>query len=345
MEKYMNFKKYTTSILTLIIAFISLNALADINLDDLEKALKTTGLVGEIHGASNDSKLYVFTYRNPDNFFENIQLPLTTESTDIGAQLITTKRHQFYKITGEFLDNKAPIKHINIKSMVLTKDYTSELDQTAYQYKTDLNTLYSRKSFIARVHAVAEDGKMLVVEYGDRIVPVVVLEAEQVQLVKTFYRGDLIKLFFSVRKSPEAPTHLNLEKKQNLDPNTNPVELLESLVKSHGSPIEKTGYLIKFPKSPQINTNIYALLVEDVDGSTIQYTLTNLEDPKIFKATREKCEKIWNENQGLSENDRNKFVNRHVIVHAKGKSNMVDRGQANPQIILSSVDDLEFTIK
>ena len=319
-------------------------AFAEINLAELEAKLKTDGLVGEIHGSITDSKIFVLTYRNPNDFFDNIQLPLTSDLPDVLATLNQVKRHQFYIVKGEFITNKAPIKHINISSLKLSKDYTSELDHLPYQYKGDVNELKNKSEFIGRVHAMGEQGKMLVMEYKDRIIPVFVTEPTSQALVNSLYRGDLVKIKFRVRSEPEAPTHLSLESSQKLPPNVKPIELLESLVKSHGSPIEKVGNLIKFSKSPQINTNIYALLVEDPEGTTIQYTLTNFDSPDLFNKIREKLEKVWDENSAGAENDRNKLVNRKLVVHAKGTSNMVDAGQANPQILINSLDDVTVEV-
>lgn len=326
-------------IITLFTTFMHV-AFAEINLAELEAKLKGDGLEGEIHGASADSKIFVLSYRNPKDFFDNIQLPLTSESPEVLTTLAHIKRHQFFIVKGEFITNRAPIKHINITSLKLSKDYVSELDHLPYQYKGDVIELNSKTEFIGRVHAMGEQGKMLVMEYKDRIVPVFVNEPASQALVSTLFRGDLVRVKYAVRTEPEAPTHLNLAKNQSLPANVKPIELLESLVKSHGSPIEKVGNLVKFSKSPQINTNIYALLVEDAGGTSIQYTLTNFDSPELFVKIREKLEKVWDENSVGAENDRNKLVNRKLVVHAKGISNMVDAGQANPQILINSLDDV-----
>ena len=179
-------------------------------------------------------------------------------------------------------------------------------------------------------------------EYGDRIVPVLVTEPTTATLVKTFYRGDLVKVRVTTRKNPDAPMHVALSKTTSLGVDEKPIELIESLVRSHGSPIEKTGVLVKFPKSPQIMFNIYALLVEDQEGTNIQYTLVNFDSQEVFKAVREKLENKWNEKLGTEENNRNKLINRKIVLKAKGISNMVDQGQANPQILINSANDIEF---
>ncbi len=316
-------------------------AFAAIDLNEVEQKLKTTGLTGEIHGSNSDSSLFVLTVRDPNDFFTNMQIPLATENDDVKTKLKDLKRHQYYIVKGSFFDNKAPIKHINVTSLDMARDYKSELDLLPFQYKTNVNDLKTKKEFIGRIHAMGEDGKILVMEYGDQIVPVVVTEPATQIIVKDFYRGDLVKVKIQVRTSPDAPLHIMLARQGTLNPQEKPIELIESLVRTNGQPIVKTGVLVKFPKSPQINFNIYALLVEDPEGSTIQYTLTNFESPEIFKATREKLEKLWNDNLGTEENNRNKLINRKVVIRARGISNMVDQGQANPQVLVNSADDVE----
>ncbi len=328
--------------LFLILLFTFDVANAAIDLNEVELKLKTSGLTGEIHGSNADSTLFVLTVRDPNDFFTNMQIPLATENEDLKTKLKELKRHQYYTVKGAFFDNKAPIKHINVTSLELSRDYKSELDANPYQYKTNINELKSKKEFIGRIHAMAEEGKVLVMEYGDQIVPIVVTEPSTQQLVKDFYRGDLVKVRIQVRNSPDAPLHVMLARQSTLNLNEKPIELIESLVRTNGKPIVKTGVLVKFPKSPQINFNIYALLVEDPEGSTIQYTLTNFEDPAVFKAVREKLEKLWNDHLGTEENNRNKLINRKVVIKAGGISNMVDQGQANPQILVNSVDDIEL---
>jgi len=346
MTKYLKLVAMSALINTLFAFSFSAcaSSTAQIDLQKVDLELKTTGVVGEIHGASQDADLFVFTVRDPNNFFINIQLPLTTEDTEIMTRLKTAKRHQFFTVKGELIDNKAPIKHIKVTSLELKKDYSSELDQNPHQYKSDLNELRNKSEFIGRIHAQGQDGKMLVMEYKDRIIPVLVTEPPTQALVKTFYRGDLVKIKYMLRNEPDRPLHLALERQRNLGNNQKPIELLDSLVRSHGTNIEKTGYLVKFPKSPQISFNIYALLQEDAEGTNIQYTLVNFENPELFKAVREKLEKAWNDNQKNIHNERNKLVNRSVKVTAKGESNMVDQGQANPQILIQNIDDLKIEV-
>lgn len=333
-------------ILTILLSMFGLsNVHAAFDMEEIRAKLKSTGVSGEIHGASEDASLFVLTLRNPQDFFENIQLPLTSDDPAILSQLKTLKRHQYYTVKGDLIDNKAPIKHITITELTMSRDYKSELDQTPHQYKTDLNELLNLKEITVRVHAQANEGKVLVVEYKDRILPVVVMEQPSQEIVKSLYRGDLVKIRFTVRQDPDRPMHIALERQKNLGANEQAVTLLESLVKNHGQKIQKTGYLVKFPKSPQIMFNIYALLQEDANGSNIQYTLVNFENTELFQKIREKLETAWNDHAKNPTNERNKLVARNIVVTASGDMNMVEQGQANPQVLINDINDLKISIK
>lgn len=348
LKSYLNINfclKYKTKLIVAgLIVFLSHGASAAIDMAQLESDLKTKGLVGSIHGSVLDSGLVVFTYRNPQNFFENVQLPLVSEKADIQSQLNQTKRHQIYKIQGSFIKNKAPLKHVLVETMTLLQDYESEVDHHSYQYKGDLNELAQQTELTARVHAISPDGQVLVLEYKDRVLPVFVKESATQELIKPLFRGDLIKLRYKVRSEPEKPLHLSPVLTSELTAPNKPVEVIESLVTQHGLPIEKTGILVKFPKSPQISFDVYAILVQDKNGTSIQYTLMNFDDQEAFKKIRQKVEDLWNKNPSTVQNDRNKLINPAVIIKARGTGNVVDPSQANPQILVSSPDDIELVV-
>lgn len=335
-----------SALLAFLLSVLTMNfTQAAFDMEEIRTKLKSSGVSGEIHGASEDANLFVLTLRNPQNFFENIQLPLTSDDPSILSQLKNLKRHQYYNVKGDLIDNKAPIKHIAITELSLVRDYKSELDQTPHQYKAELNELLNLKEITVRVHAQNGEGKVLVVEYKDRILPVVVMEPPSQEIVKTLYRGDLVKIRFTVRQDPDRPMHLALERIKNLGTNEQAVTLIESLVKNHGQKIQKTGYLVKFPKSPQIMYNIYALLQEDANGTNIQYTLVNFENTELFQKIREKLETAWNDHAKNPTNDRNKLIARNILVTASGDMNMVEQGQANPQILISDLNDLKISLK
>ncbi|MGZ3706939.1 MAG: hypothetical protein ACXVA8_13000, partial [Bdellovibrionota bacterium] len=109
----------------------------------------------------------------------------------------------------------------------------------------------------------------------------------------------------------------------------------------HGKPAALDGELVLFPKSPEIIFNVFALLQHLDNGLTRQYTLVNFDDPALFKKIREKLQAEWDKFPAYV-NGRNKLVSTKVRVRAKGTFNEIDPGQANPQILLKSVDDVEL---
>lgn len=314
-------------------------ACASIDMGQLENDLKTTGLVGYVHGTDNNSGLYVFTYRNPKDFFENVQMPMVSTDAAIMSDLQKTKRNQKVRLFGSFIPNRAPVKHIEVSKIELINDHSSELDKHPYNYKADTQELTQTQQLVARVHAVDQNGKMLVIEYKDKVVPVFVKNPLDIDLVKNLYRGDKISLRYSVRKDPSAPIHLSPKTE---DSNQSSIEILENIKDIHGKTITQEGYLVRFPKSPQINFDVFAVLKEDAEGSNIQFTLVNFEDADLFTKVREKLEQAWKANESKVENGRNKLINKSVRIKATGLGNDIDRGQANPQILIKSLDDIQI---
>ena len=177
---------------------------------------------------------------------------------------------------------------------------------------------------------------MLVVEYGDAVVPVFVKDPK---LTEKLFRNDKIKIAFTLPEKPRRPQHLWLDM---TDPQ--PLELLEGgLVERHGKPFEAEGTLVRYPLSPQLTSEVYALEVIDGDNVFRDYTLLNF-DPNIFKAIRAKLAAAWKSRPGQGVDGRNKLVNPQIRVRAKGTFNLVARNQANAQILLASPDDLTITM-
>jgi hypothetical protein len=54
--------------------------------------------ISDIHGAYPDLDLYVFTYRDPANFFESVDVSLVAGNPALGATLADLKRHDRVRI-------------------------------------------------------------------------------------------------------------------------------------------------------------------------------------------------------------------------------------------------------
>ncbi|MGZ3741207.1 MAG: hypothetical protein ACXVB9_17640 [Bdellovibrionota bacterium] len=321
--------------LLLVALFLSPRAAHAVDLAKIEQDLKGPGVTGWIHGSVADRNLFVFTYRTPGNFFDFIEMSLTAEDApEMQAKIATFGRHDKVLVKGNFLKNPSPQKHINVKSIELVEKYQDPYKRDSYRYEAKIpDDLLkgSRATFL--VHAVAGDGAILVLEYKDQVVPVFVKKPE---LTKNLFRGDVIELAYLLQENPDSPAHLNLDEKA-----ANPLVVKDSVVALHGKPAALDGELVLFPKSPEIIFNVFALLQHLDNGLTRQYTLVNFDDPALFKKIREKLQAEWDKFPAYV-NGRNKLVNTKVRVRAKGTFNEIDPGQANPQILLKSVDDVEL---
>lgn len=300
--------------------------------EELQKTLETDGLVGSIHGAVANTGLCVFTYRDPKNFFRFAHFPLISKDPQILSLLKSLDRHDRVKVIGEFVDNGAPKKHILAKSLVVIEKGSKEIPhEIGIPFPNDL---YQMSEVKALVHIVEEKGSVLVIEYKDSVIPVFVSRPE---LTKNLYRNDKIKLKYKIRSYPRRPVHLELNTEES-----NPLEVIESLVKRHGAEETLEGTFVRFPKSDQVSFDVYALLVVDADGLKRNYTLVNFEDKEVFKKIREKLAKAWEAHKSEAVNGRNKWIVPTLRIRAKGKINVVDPGQANPQILLEGPESIQI---
>lgn len=311
-----------------------------IDFKELETKLTTEGLTGWIHGKNVGGEtagagLAVFTFRNPNDFFDNVQMTLLSDDASITQTLNTLGRHDKVKIKGKFLPNPSPQKHILVSSLEVVQKFSSSVQASApYEYEAKLpEELLNQNEGVFLVHAITGEGKVLILEYKDTVVPVFV---KNPSLTKDLYRNDIIKLKYTIQRQPGSPIHLNVGDQS--------IEVLESIVSKHGKPASVEGALILFPKSPEIIFNVFAVDEPARDGLGRQYTLVNFESPDEFKKIREKLQKAWDLHSNPSDfiNVRNKFKNLKVRVKATGVFNEVDKNQANAQILLKNADSIEI---
>lgn len=333
----MNYKILTA--MTILLCALTGNAAIDLSM--VKAQLESTGVVGEVHGNHEMNSLHVFTFRNPQNFFDYSQFPLVAAAPDVNTQLQQIKRHQKVRLFGRFIDNPAPIRHILVQKLEIISTHFSETDNHPFVPKTPLSEVLDQQELTGRVHAVGEsDGAFFLIEYKDLIFPVFVRDPQQKAIVKELFRGDLIRLKYQVRFEPEKPAHL-----QPSSTAPDAIQVLQRIQDCHGQPIQKTGALVKFPKSPQIINDTYAVLDEDVAGSDVQFTLINFENISANAELRSVLEKAWLEAPFAGiENGRNKLVHRGVVVTAKGQCNVMTQNQANPQILFNLVSDVQLQI-
>jgi hypothetical protein len=301
----------------------------------VERQLTTTGVEGWIHGSVPGQGLYVFTYRNPEDFFDYIEMSLVSEDDAITQQLAKLTRHDKVRIQGEFLKNPSPQKHIQVRSVEVIQSYENPYPSEGHSYDAAIpQDLLGKSSATFLVHAVAGDGHIVVVEYKDQVLPIYVKNAE---LTKDLFRNDLVELRFRIRGEPEQPVHLALNEN---DPQA--VRVVESIRTLHGRTGTVEGALILFPQSPEIIFNVFAVQQELEGGLKRQFTLVNFDSPETFQAVRNKLQAAWDRHPGAYVDGRNKFVSTKIRVRATGMFNEVSESQANPQILLDSADSIEL---
>lgn len=319
---------------------------AGIDLVQFEKDLASGGVVGYVHGAVADLGLFVFTYRKAGDFFTSMEFSLVAADGAIGTQLRALQRHDRIRIHGAFLRNPSPQKHVAVTKLEMVTKATP-LDVPAKPYDAKLpKDLEGKDTAEVIVHAVAADGKILVVEYKDAVLPVYASDADK---TKELFRGDIIRIRYRLMRTPKGPVHVRLLADKADAPS---VEVLDRLADRHEEKATIEGALVLFQKSPSISFDVYAVEVEAKSGYTRKVTLVNFDDVKVFQAIREKLAKAWLGEKPQAadvkksiENARNCLINRRIKIRAKGILNMTSPNQANLQILLDSPDAVEIDLK
>ena len=97
-----------------------------LDMKKLEGELATSGLTGWIHGAVDGQSLYVFTYRDPEDFFTSIELPLIARSEALQKTLRSLHRHDRVRVKGRFLPNSAPLRHLLVSDLEVLERWKGE---------------------------------------------------------------------------------------------------------------------------------------------------------------------------------------------------------------------------
>ncbi|MBP0017360.1 MAG: hypothetical protein J7647_07360 [Cyanobacteria bacterium SBLK] len=298
---------------------------------NLSRELRTNGLIGRIHGVASAGNMVVLSVRSPDDFFASREFSLIAGNRSTRQVFQEIHRHDLVCIQGRKLTNSSPQTHILVQTARAMEKWDGLADFPEYEYRVELPTaLENKNELIGKVHAIGAEGKILVVEYEDGILPIFVKSPE---LTQDLYRGDIIQLNYKIQRHPDRPTHLQLDEAIE-----KPLIVLDAIAGWHQQPQTLSGHLVQFPQSPQIRFDVYAIDVE-TDGIHRTFTLVNFEDLDTFQAIRDKLDRIWKENQATITRDRNALINPEVTITATGLINVVSPKQANPQILLKTVDD------
>ncbi|HAG91927.1 MAG TPA: hypothetical protein DCL41_08650, partial [Bdellovibrionales bacterium] len=243
-------------------------------------------------------------------------------------------RHDFVRIRGQINGKiNTPQAHILVKSIEVLSDYDGGFgEHPPYEHNTQLpRDLQNKSQAIFKVHAVVPSGPLMILEYGDVNVPVIV-PVELTSQIAGLYRGDKVEMQYELARSPKSPSHLVMKS----------LRVLDALVEQHGTPIHHCGELVMFPKSPQVKFNVFAIKKDIGDNLFRTYTLINFDDVDLFLAFRAKAQKAWDAQVSTAVRGRNYYINDKIEACATGKVNMIDPTQANPQIVIERLEDLNF---
>ncbi len=307
-----------------------------VEIDELEQMLKEGGIKGEVHAADLDNRQIVLTYRDPKNFFKNVQIGLVSHKKEVLELFSTLKRHDLLLVQGELFHRgeffaESPQPHIEVGSIKILKKYQASIKADAkFKKKCQLPPeLQDKNEADFLVHAVLKNGAFLVLEYRDNFVFCVCPDNK---LSKDLYRNDRIRLRFKLQNFPVKPAHIELDQ----DGANNPILLLDSIKAMHGKMHTQEGRLVLFPKSPQIKRDIWAIEEEGPDGNSRTFTLVNFTKAGEQEKIDRKLKSYWDaQNDGIIDG-RNKLVHTRVRLRARGRMNVVDPNQANPQMQLNA---------
>ena len=304
-----------------------------LELNKLSQELENTGLIGSIHGAAARSQMYVMSVREPNNFFSHREFSLLANDPASLDTLKQVNRHDRVCIQGNIISNPSPQKHIAVNSIQIVEPWAQPEGFAPYERQAKIpEQLQQQNSLIGKVHAIGAEGKILVVEYQDGVIPLYVNATEYTQ---NLYRGDIVKLAYQIQQRPQQPTHLQLDTTV-----AEPIEVIDAIASWHNEANTLTGSLVKFPQSPQLKFDVYAIEV-DTQGIKRYFTLINFEDIEEFEKIRNKLAQIWDENAATAVSGRNMLINPKVTIEAQGITNIVSPEQANPQILLDSAAEVK----
>ena len=306
-----------------------------LNLESLETELAGTGLIGRIHGAAAINHLYVLSVREPNNFFAHTEFSLIPSSPEIEASLAQLSRHDLVCIQGSAVANPSAQPHAKVASVRVLESYDALDGYSPYEYELNIpEDLEERGSYLGKVHAIADGGHILVTEYQDGVLPIFIPEGLP---DPNLFRGDIVRIAYRQQHRPNQPVHLVLDTEA-----TSPLEVVSSIADWHQQTMTLSGTLVKFPRSPQITLDVYAIEVE-TEGVKRYFTLVNFEDFDVFQTILAKLADIWDSHQDQVVAGRNLLREAGVTVSATGQIGIISPQQANPQILLDSPTDLEVS--
>lgn len=307
-------------------------------LDELAARLTKDGLRGTMHGANARLGTYVFTWWDPGSFFNSQNFSLVPATPEVGTALAGLSRHQELLIHGAMVRVPGSQPHVRVDSVEPGKKWDPGVQSVLPPDKPAnlARAVKGKKRLRVLVHAIAEDGGMLAVEYRGSVVPVQVPEdAELRRLVKSLYRGDRIDIRFKVAEHPTTPLHLRLVPAESGTEEA-PIKVLTAAHELHGKVITVEGHLVLFPRSPSIRRDVWGVEELDKDHLDTYYTIFNFKDMKDQEKTDALLRAAWTSKPEGVKDGRNKYIQTRIKVRVTGEVVNPAANQANPALSATS---------
>ncbi|MCC0177626.1 hypothetical protein I4641_11615 [Waterburya agarophytonicola K14] len=169
----------------------NLEAYRGLEMTQLSQELNNTGLIVRIHGAAASSQMFVMSVREPDNFFNHREFSLLAENLETIDTLKKINRHDLVCVGGNIITNSSPQVHIKVSSIQVLEPWQQPKGFAPYKRQHNLlQELKEQNSFIGKVHAIGEEGKILVAGYKDLVIPLFVSATEYTPKPATNLRRD-----------------------------------------------------------------------------------------------------------------------------------------------------------
>jgi hypothetical protein len=314
------------------------------------------GLALLVHGIDNDNGSFALTWRDKGDFFKYVMLPMTGRNPEVKKAIATLQRNDKIRVWGSFdLFLKSNQRHLEIDDLRMENPFFNAckaMGLPPYQHTTKVpQDLVDKEEITALVHGVANNGASLEIQYGDANVAVIVPEPAR---VADLFKGDIVKLRYTLVYPPNGPVHMKLIKGADAvqmvqaiqDVNPKDDDSSEPKIqdqKPDEDPV-RCGPLVLYKESPNINSNVFAVKMSQAAGYDWTFTLFNAENPDEFSKIKAKAQAAWDANVATAQCGRNFVWNPNIIVCAKGPGNDSDASQANPQIMVNSAGDITVEV-
>jgi hypothetical protein len=307
-----------------------------VSLEELGRRAQKDGLKGTMHGVNSRLGEYVFTWWDPRSFFMFVNMSAVPATPAVDQQLAALERHQEVALHGQLVMNPSSQPHLRVDRVEPGKKWTPGVTVTEERKKpADVAKELRRKKHVtALVHAIAEDGGMLAIEWGDEVLPVQVPPDPSIrQTVRGLYRGDRIRFRSRIAERPERPLHLAIIPES--DGGEPPLRVLDALHDLHNQIRTVEGALVLFPRSPVLQRSIWGVEERGPNGLNRYFTIFNFDNAADQKEIDRKLQAAWDSKGGVRD-ARNKYIHVKARVRVTGKVNNPAPNQANPTLVTTA---------